>query len=151
MSSEKMPLDQRLREVLGVGSIHRHIFLCADQTEPHCATLEEGLESWTYLKRRIKDLGLDRARPCVYRSKVDCLRVCSRGPIAVVYPDGVWYHSCRPDVLERILIEHVLGGRVVEEFCLAREDRLARRDQGLPGAPQQPPPSGQSPPGGTNP
>lgn len=100
----------------GVGRVRRHIFLCADQTEPKCAPKEETLVAWEYLKRRLAELGLAAGAGVIYRSKANCLRMCAQGPIAVVYPEGVWYHSATPRVLERIIQEHLIGGIPVQEY-----------------------------------
>lgn len=96
---------------LKVLNYKHHVFVC---TGPRCAP-ETSAEVYTHLKRRLKEMNLSHISGGVERSQCHCFGICHSGPLVVVYPEGIWYHSVTPEVLERIINEHLVNGKPVTE------------------------------------
>ena len=108
-----------MADKLLIGQYHRHVFLCIGET---CCSKEVGQAAWEALKKELKDTGLSLSRgpAACYRTKVQCLRVCSDGPILVVYPEGTYYHGMTADKIPEFVKRHLIDGRPMEDRIFAR-------------------------------
>lgn len=124
MGKDRKPEERAAQ--FGIGRLKRHLFVCSG---PDCAPEDEAATTWKYIKRRMKDLNLAGPDGPAFRTKAGCLRICTEGPIAVVYPEGTWYRHVTPENAERIIQDHIIGGRVVEDLCFARNPLFAEDER----------------------
>ena len=95
----------------------RHVLVCVGG---FCSPERRGRELYALLPKLLEREGLLFGPTRVKRGETPCLGVCAGGPIVVVYPEGVWYARVTPELLERIVVEHLRDGRIVESAVVHR-------------------------------
>ena len=119
MGAKDLDKARRKLEKMGVPGARRHVLMCVDLDETGCANAKRMKRAWSHLRTRLKERGLTGRNGSVLRARTRCLGICEGGPLAVVYPEGAWYGDCDPDTVDRIVDEHLVGGRIVEDRLIA--------------------------------
>lgn len=126
MSKKTLHDARKKSDKLGLGTSSWTVWMCVDKKTSKCASSTQMQKSWKHLRRRLKELGKENRIKAI-SLKAQCVGVCRGGPILAVMPAGIWYGQCTPDVIDRIVNDHLIGGQVVDEYVIANAADLRGR------------------------